>query len=82
MSLVSPTRETQRVERRPSIGGRSRLRTTAENKKRENGEDFNLHPPAAPLSHRLAAIPATCHPRPALSFAELESLATFSEGVV
>lgn len=33
---------TERLE----YSGRSvRLRTTAENKKRENGEDFNLHPP-------------------------------------
>lgn len=28
-----------------------RLRTTAENKKRENGEDFNLHPPYPRGSH-------------------------------
>lgn len=57
------------------------LRTTVENKKRENGEDFNLHPP--PLSHPSNHPPSprlTTHP--ALSFAELESLATFSRGAV
>lgn len=39
----------QRVASQDSqIGGDGpRLRTTAENKKRENGEDFNLHPPAS-----------------------------------
>jgi hypothetical protein len=42
------------------------LRTTVENKKRENGEDFNLHPPA-PLAHHPLAIPAACRP-PGLVF--------------
>lgn len=54
-------------------GSQTQLRTAAENKKRGNGEDFNLHPLSYHPSPRL-----TTHP--ALSFAELGSLATFSGG--